>query len=351
MISDRPKYLESNVPYYLGLPKKSIALDDSILPDMLKLDLMHLSGLCPVTGNAPYPSNIISDPVPEEVISYYESKNSKVQWIQVVMNVFALRETGDHVTGIPYAISLVPASRRGVVDERPVKVVRGINPDKIYKDNPPIYLGMDPFTESYILYGSFSLLGEMARDIPSDSIGFITGSYYLLTGVDDEVVAMPGPAGLPPGLSSKIFNFRKKKYFKPFKNVRPRTVWGLESPIELFLLQALALNGIYPEMQYLIFNNGECLPSYYHLWEEPEISLDENLLSSVDFYLEDQRVAIFCDSVKHHRSGKAKRKDAAIDKKLLDIGIRPLRFSGKRIMDDLPGVVDVVKTIIIKKTK
>jgi hypothetical protein len=44
------------------------------------------------------------------------------------------------------------------------------------------------------------------------------------------------------------------------------------------------------------------------------------------------KIAIFCDSVAHHSSKKAKAKDRSIDEKLEKIGIESIRLTGVEIM-------------------
>lgn len=59
-------------------------------------------------------------------------------------------------------------------------------------------------------------------------------------------------------------------------------------------------------------------------------------------YFSNEKLAVFCDSGKFHRGGKAKAKDEAIDAKLAGIGICSVRVPGKLIVEDVKGAGDLV---------
>ena len=59
-------------------------------------------------------------------------------------------------------------------------------------------------------------------------------------------------------------------------------------------------------------------------------------------YFVDQKLAVFCNSAKHHRGAKAKAKDAAINERLKAIGVASVRVPGKLIVDDLQAASDLV---------
>jgi hypothetical protein len=48
------------------------------------------------------------------------------------------------------------------------------------------------------------------------------------------------------------------------------------------------------------------------------------------------------DSTRHHRGGKAKAKDAAIDERLAKIGLSSVRVPGKLIVEDVKAAADLV---------
>ena len=107
---------------------------------------------------------------------------------------------------------------------------------------------------------------------------------------------------------------------------------GCDSPIELFLLQAMCQIGLHPKIQMLIFPDGSAFPSLQSMWERGiRTGRLSKIITEADFFFEDEKVAIFCDSVAHHTSAEDRAKDSAIDTKLGRIGIRSFRVSGKDI--------------------
>lgn len=52
-------------------------------------------------------------------------------------------------------------------------------------------------------------------------------------------------------------------------------------------------------------NDGTVFPSFYHLWQDIEFRHSDALVSEVDLYFPDAKVAVFCDGA-HHARGKQK---------------------------------------------
>jgi very-short-patch-repair endonuclease len=67
-------------------------------------------------------------------------------------------------------------------------------------------------------------------------------------------------------------------------------------------------------------------------------------------YFPDHKLAVFCDSMRHHRGRKAKAKDAAIDEKLAKIGLSSVRIPGKLIVEELKAAADLVSNTLAGKT-
>lgn len=118
-----------------------------------------------------------------------------------------------------------------------------------------------------------------------------------------------------------------------------------ETPIELFLLQALAKEGLFPQSQMLIMDDGATFPSWYHLWGDIEFRHSRRLVTEADFFFETERIAVFCDGSNRARK-KQREKDAAINKKLETLGIRAVRVPGTEINFDLSKAVARVAEII-----
>jgi hypothetical protein len=131
-------------------------------------------------------------------------------------------------------------------------------------------------------------------------------------------------------------------FFTPFQNVEARKVWSAESPIELFLIQELARRGLFPQVQMLIMGDGSTFPSLYDLWKDIEFRHMPGLLTEADLFFPHQRVAVFCDSTRHHRGRKAREKDAAISERLRALSIASVRVPGGTIVRDLKAAADLV---------
>jgi hypothetical protein len=138
---------------------------------------------------------------------------------------------------------------------------------------------------------------------------------------------------------------RGKLLFTPFKKVEARRVWGAQTPIELFLLQALAKENLFPESQMLIMEDGATFPALYHLWQDVEFRHSSGLVTEADLYFPKDRLAVFCDG-SHHARPKQKAKDAAINAKLEAVGIRAVRIPGTEIKFELPKAVARVKELL-----
>ena len=80
-----------------------------------------------------------------------------------------------------------------------------------------------------------------------------------------------------------------------------RRVWGAETPIELFVIQALAKEKLFPACQMLVMDDGATFPSLYHLWSDVEFRHSDGLVTEADLFFPAERVAVFCDGG-HHAS-------------------------------------------------
>jgi hypothetical protein len=66
-------------------------------------------------------------------------------------------------------------------------------------------------------------------------------------------------------------------------------------------------------------------------------------------YFPDGKVAVFCDSAKHHGRAKERAKDAAIDARLAKIDVASVRVPGPLIVSDLKAAADVVMAALEAK--
>jgi very-short-patch-repair endonuclease len=348
MILNRPPLL-SKIPHYSALPTADIAVDFSALPPLLKLDLDTLSGVQPITrATAEAAGGTLRDNVSHGEATLHRRRAARFQLVLLVLNVFALKEQPDGtLVGRPYAISLLPASKRGAAQEVGLEWV-----EKFSLEPSPFtgkgYLGFDPFSGERGLFGDIALLRSFGgtSKVHPDEFGFVTGGYLLTSLIEGDDPLLPDAGMLSKEANARYVKHRARKYFKRFTSDRPRRVWGLESPIELFLAQGLAGLGLYPEFQTLFLSDGAVFPSYYHMLDDPQMRRQLDAITAADLYFPDQKLAVFCDSTRFHRGRQHQSKDDAITRKLTGFGINVLRIPGSTIVGDLSSAVARVLTAL-----
>lgn len=246
MINNRPKLLE-DIPYYRHLPRAPFRYDPSALPSVLNFDIYDTCGLLPITKEASdHYGEFLTVQPPEEVVNYYYEKNINFQMVSIVANFYDLKFENGVITGKPYSVSLVPATKRGKLDPRSVKFAQSLKLEEM-ENFGGIYLGFNPFNGGYGLFGSYStLMGENGINSYTDSIGFVVNAYFLADQFEKDQVLLPNMVNAPSYIQEKYTQYRINHYFKQFNNTLPRKIWGADSPIELFLIQALAARDLYP---------------------------------------------------------------------------------------------------------
>lgn len=329
-ILNRPSELY-RIRHYGELP--GVDIEIGIAPsagELLALDLLSLDGVQPMEKRHALANDGLLHTNPSnQSIKLFREENIQFQIVFLVVNCYRFEEKGGGLIGKPYSISLQPASTRGLVETVSVDWLAHADLGLLGEANR-IYKGFNPFSGAY---GMFMMGFSDYSDIESDMIGFVHGMYVLAVPFKHEEVLFPAFGSLidHPQVSRDYQKYRKKRYFEPFKKVKPRRVWGCDSPIELFLLQALGELGIEPELQTIICDDGFTAPNLFGLWKNQKSRRRVNILTEADFFLPEQRLAVFCDSRAHHSSPQAKQKDAAIDDALREIGIRSLRIFGPEI--------------------
>ena len=326
-IENRPSELE-RLPYYRDLPRLPVTVDlSSSTGGFLAKDVLSLVGVQPLEIRHSVANAGILDVNPsQDSISIYRDERVKFQLVHIVVNCYQFKEANGKLVGRPYNISLQPSSKRGELSFTTVDWVENIDLLGLL-DAQQMYKGFNPFTGAY----GFYMIGDVDySDIESDMLGFVHGFYVLVIPFKHDELLAPDLAGLRdhPQARKDYHKFRKSRYFKPFMKLRPRRVWGCDSPIELFLLQALGSLGLEPELQTMLCEDGFTAPNLHTLWENQKSRRRMKLITEADFFFPEQRFAVFCDSKAHHSSPKAQQKDAEIDRKLLDIGVRSLRVLG-----------------------
>jgi hypothetical protein len=340
-IENRPKELMS-LPGYGCLPQRPFYIDlEGSTGQFLFNDIFDLDGVQPIEQEVIKLSTEEIDGIPvfhvnpsKEAIKFYADRGDDFQMIYVVVCCYGFEERSGEFFGLPYHISIRPAQKGGIPANINIQWIENYDLCKVLDGNPH-YMGYNPFSNAFGLFA----VGNMPvnESIFSDTIGIVYKSYVLSSKYSQQDVCDPGMCTALLGESRAILGdykkFRFSRYFKPFTNIEPVKIWGCDSPIELFLLQAMHSYNLKPKIQMHIFKDGSVFPSLHAMWEEGVRTKKlNNRITEADFFFEEKRIAIFCDSVAYHSSEEAIAKDKAIDVSLNDVGIRSIRISGPDIV-------------------
>lgn len=323
-----------------------IDLEGSI-GEFLNYDIFQLNGVQPLEKRHMEVNNgVIAVNPSKESIAIYKKENVNFQLIYVVVNAYGFKEINGELVGKPYCISLVPASKRGEISSVSPEWLESIDLDKMDRV-PKLYKGFNPFRGAFGLH----ILGMYDYSkIESDMLGFVYSTYILAERFEHSKVLLPAIPMLQ-GHNQVLNDYKKYRnnwYFKPFNKLKPKKVWGCDSPIELFLIHAMDSINLNPELQTIICEDGFTVPGFHKLWENHKSRNRIKSITDADFYFPDKKLAVFCDSVAHHSSPEAKRKDKAIDEKLKIIGIRSLRICGRDIAQSPMESARLVETELNK---
>jgi hypothetical protein len=340
-IENRPRELW-DLPDYGHLPNRPFQIDlEGTIGEFLAHDIFDLDGNQPIENKIMGLSKELYNGLPvigvnpsEEAIEFYRARGDQFQLINVVVCCYGFEERDGQLYGLPYHISLRPAQKRGKPSSVGVDWIKNMDLERVLESSPH-YMGFNPFTNAFGLYATGPV--HLNKDLCSDVVGFVYNMYFLASHYEKDDVNDPGLCAALLGDNKSALGdyrrFRFSHYFKPFTNIKPVKIWGCDSPIELFLLQAMNSLSLQPKIQMNIFSDGTTFPSLQSMWENGKRTKAlSKMISEADFYFEDQKVAIFCDSVAYHSSDERIAKDNEIDQKLEKIGIRSLRISGPDIV-------------------
>ena len=357
MISNRPDYLEKNIKFYKAFPVGyNMDADYHRLPPLLNFDFHTLNGVLPLTKSrfdylgrngavdGVESSVILVNPLEEEY-QYYESLGiTEFQAVSIILSFCAFEESeGRALKGIPYSVSLVPMEKNGQIDTWNINLLRAHDLEKICQEGGWVQTEFNPFLGWYDgMFMHYSLFSKMGLKTYIDSIGFQWGMYFLAPVFDKKEVIMPENHTYSKTINAKYRKYKTDLYFKPFTNTKPRRIWGCDSPIELFLLQGLFIRKRSPEIQMCIYKTGEIYPNYYKMQESEYWIGEDRLITAADFYFQDKKLAIFCDGKEFHDPEKDRKINSSLD----DLGIKVLRFSGKRITEELESVLDEIEACL-----
>jgi hypothetical protein len=341
MIENRPAYLLADAAFKT-LPKAPLTVDWSSVPELLRVAMLDLSGIQPPTKEmVEAAGGELQNNPSEGEIKLFQERGTKFQFVSVVVSLVAAGEIDSLPQFRPFSVTLIPSSKRDEVQTSSIDLVAKLDVGEWLKTEP-MYTGYDPFSGAWSLYGSLPGYLDGQRQGFIDEIGVVIDQFFLATETGNDEIMMTNMRMSSEEATAKYAKHRKKLFFTPFKKVEARRVWGAETPIELFLIQALAKEKLFPQSQTLIMEDGTTFPSLFHLWRDAKFRNSADVISSVDLYFPTERIALFCDGSSHSRRER-KSKDAAIDAKLEAMGIRPVRILGSEIKFDLAKAVSRVK--------
>ncbi len=345
MIRNRPVQLLAD-PSYGILPKPPFAIDWSSVPELIRVATFDLGGIQPVTkAMAEAAAGTLHDKPCQAEVELFRKRGTKFQLVSLVLSCVQAGYVDSLLQVRPFAITLIPASKRGKVRDTSIDLVAKLDLSS-WLATKPIYSGYNPFSGTWSLFGNMPGYLDGERSGFFDEVGIVADQFFLATEVPDEDEPLTIEINMPSQqMKARYEKHRRKLFFTPFGKVEARRVWGAETPIELFVIQALAKEKLFPVCQMLIMNDGSTFPSWYHLWNDLEFRHTDGLVTEADLYFPDQRVAVFCDGG-HHSRAKQKAKDASITEKLLALGIRTVRIPGDEIRRDLSGAIIRVKDVL-----
>lgn len=341
-IKNRPPELWA-FPNYSHLPDESFQIDlAGAAGEFLARDIFDLDGVQPLELTVLNLSNEKFEGLPvvgvnpsEEAIDFYRKRGDTFQMVNVVVCCHSFERREGKLYALPYHISLRPALKNGSPQQAGVDRIANFDLERILEGKPH-YIGFNPFTTAFGLYAVGPI--PVSETVCSDMIGFVYNAYFIASNHVQKDALDPGLCtallGETRGVLGDYRKFRFKQYFKKFTDSKPVKIWGCDSPIELFLLQAMSQIGLHPKIQMLIYPDGSIFPSLQSMWEGGVRTKKlGKIITEADFFFEKEKVAVFCDSKAHHTSAAEIAKDFAIDNKLEAVGIRSFRVAGTDIAD------------------
>lgn len=345
MIENRPASLLAD-PAYGVLPKLPLALDWSSIPELIRVATLDLGGIQPVTkAMAEAAGGTLHDKPSDGEVELFRKRGTNFQLVSVVLSCVPAGDVEGVLQVRPFAMTLIPAQKGDKIDQQPIDLVAKLDVSK-WLETEPMYAGYDPFSGGWSLYGNLPGYLDGQRKGYLDEIGLVIDQFFLATEPAEDVQVLTMDIKMPSEqMKARYEKHRRKLFFTPFTKVEARRVWGAETPIELFVIQALAKEKLFPLCQMLITSDGATFPSWYHLWNDVDFRHTDGLITEADLFFPDQKIAVFCDGG-HHARAKQKAKDAAITEKLAALGICSVRISGDEIRTDLPKAIARVKEIL-----
>jgi hypothetical protein len=345
MIRNRPESHRALV-HYSGLPPAPYQIDAGFIPELIKLSLFPLRHLEPMTTDAlSFVDFMVDDDPTDAELSYYDARGERFQLVFVVINSLFLDNNQGVARLLPYSLSLIPASKRGNVEISATPVVAAMRGSTML-DRGAAYLGLDPFSGDWSFFSEIGLIAEMsAQSAMTDEMGLVYDYFFLRMDVHHENIVQPA-LDMPDKRLKRYLRHRAKLLYTPFNKVDARQIWGLENALELFVLQEIVSRGALPPVpQAMIFTDGSWQPALYHAWEAFGDDATADLISEVDFFFLDKKLALFCDGATHGRL-KIRERDRRRDSAPATLGIQSIRIKSHDILKDIAVAVRPVMNAI-----
>src|SRR5262249_46979758 len=119
-------------------------------------------------------NGVLRDMPSEGEIERFRRAETRFQPIFVVMNIAHLKTDAEPPTAFPYALTLIPASKRGAIDVKTIDLVAKLDAQKVIQEAEHCYAGFDPFTGDFSLFGPLSLM-SLGRAVADRAI-FVSGA-------------------------------------------------------------------------------------------------------------------------------------------------------------------------------
>lgn len=343
-----PGRLEEYLQHLLVPPRPFDAAWEDI-PEIVRVSLEPLSGIQPITKQmADRAGGVLHTKPSDGEIELFRQQGTTFQMIKLVMTMAYWEEVDGAIRGTPSSIYAVPSIKRDKVQTVGIDTVAHISDTLEGRVIEDVIAGFDPFSGKYdatILNGDYVHWAREKVDLTD--IGFVLKRYFLTESFDREDL-LEFDNFIPESSRKNYRKNRVKKLFTPFKQWKSRQIWGLESDIERFMLQELRSRGLRPELQWIIYKTGECFPSMWDVYRDVEFRHGAGMLTSADLFFPKERIAVFCDGLKHHKKEKDQRKDELINAALEEMGIVPIRVTGREIREDLKSAGDKVEEALTR---
>ncbi len=99
-------------------------------------------------------------------------------------------------------------------------------------------------------------------------------------------------------------------------------------------------------MQMLVLDDGRTFPSFFKMFEEGHIVGNSKMITEIDLFFPDKKVAVFCDSYRFHRTATSLEKDKKIDEFLEGLGIKSLRIHSSEIFNDMDTAIGKILSVL-----